>query len=91
MQQLAGLILFLVAPFAVMLAWSRRARRHARDPDIDRLIALNAAKPRGGMEAVDWEKANRASARVWHTTLRAQRRWGTVVAPAEKGREGRVN
>ena len=58
---------------------------------VDDLIALNRAKPRGGMEAIDWQKTNRAGERTWHTTLRAQRRYATTVPPVKPGERPRVN
>lgn len=90
MMQLALLAAFVLAPVAVVYAWSWCAVRLAQDADIDRLIAQNAAKPREGMGEIDWLKANRSGARTWQQALRAQRRWSTVVAPPS-GREGRVN
>ena len=86
------LALFVAVPFVALWVCGYALRRwHRHDPDIDALIHLNTAKPRLGMETIDWQKSNRSGERAWHRQLRAQRRWSTVVTPVAKGQEGRVN
>lgn len=54
-----------------MIGWFRRWRQKP-DPTIDQLIADNTAKPRAGMERIDWSRMNKAGAARWRQTVEAQ-------------------
>lgn len=53
----------------------------SHDPMIDALIAQAGAKPRPGMEHVDWHRLNHLGQRRWAEVEAAQRRWAAAAAP----------
>ena len=55
----------------------------------DDLIAANRARPRAGMEAVDWQRLNRLGRRRWEQTLAAQRGRLAVVTARRTGTDAR--
>lgn len=72
--------LLLGALFALAWSWPWFVRTFG-GPDVvaEELIARNKAKPRAGMEQVDWTRVNRLGRRRWEQTLAAQRGRFTVV------------
>jgi hypothetical protein len=94
-MQFIELVMFVLVPIAILKVLSLVISRLTVPNDrevANRLIALNKAKLRPGMETVDWQKTNRAGDRTWAVTLRGQRRYSTMVVPAKKSDgDARVN
>lgn len=80
LRDAAVLVAFVAVPMAMLCGFGYLARWIAgRRDDVDALIHAKGARWRpdghgGLMNVVDWQKAERAGARRWHETLRAQRR-----------------